>query len=105
MIKIAEIIKGGIKRPGDFTARYGGEEFVVMLMNTTSEGATIVAEKIRKTIEDLRMKNEEINSNLTISLGVASIVPSDKMDSNKLIEAADKALYKAKKEGRNKVIV
>ncbi len=105
LIKIAEIIKGGIKRPGDFTARYGGEEFVVMLMNTTSEGATIVAEKIRKTIEDLRMKNEEINSNLTISLGVASIVPSDKMDSNKLIEAADKALYKAKKEGRNKVIV
>ena len=105
LIKIAEVIKGIAKRPGDLAARYGGEEFVVMLMNTTAEGAIIIAEKIRRKIEELEIENREIKSVITVSLGVASAVPEKEMVPNELIDAADKALYKAKEEGRNKVIV
>jgi diguanylate cyclase (GGDEF)-like protein len=105
LIKIAEVIKGIAKRPGDLAARYGGEEFVVLLMNTTAEGAIIIAEKIRRKIEELEIENREIKSVITVSLGVASAVPEKEMVPNELIDAADKALYKAKEEGRNKVIV
>jgi diguanylate cyclase (GGDEF)-like protein len=59
LIRIAEVIKSVIKRPGDLAARYGGEEFVVMLMNTTAEGAAIVAEEIRRRVEAIRNKNEK----------------------------------------------
>ena len=105
LIKIAEIIKGVIKRPGDFAARYGGEEFVVILMNTTAEGAAFVAEEIRTRIEGLGIENREIKNVVTVSLGVASVVPNNEMEPNELIDAADRALYKAKKYGRNKVTV
>ena len=105
LIRIAEVIKGVIKRPRDLAARYGGEEFVVMLMNTTAEGAAVVAEKIRKGIEELGIVNERIENVITVSLGVASVVPDNEMVPNELIDAADRALYKAKEDGRNKVIV
>jgi diguanylate cyclase (GGDEF)-like protein len=105
LIRIAEVIKSAIKRPGDLAARYGGEEFVVMLVNTTAKGAAIVAEEIRARIEELGIESEEIKSVLTVSLGVASLVPDNEMEPNELIGAADRALYKAKEEGRNKVKV
>ena len=105
LIRIAEVIKGVIKRPRDLAARYGGEEFVVMLMNTTAEGAAVVAEKIRKGIEELGIVNERIENVITVSLGVASVDPDNEMVPNELIDAADRALYKAKEDGRNKVIV
>ena len=105
LIRIAEIIKSIANRPGDLTARYGGEEFVVMLMNTTAEGAAVVAEKARRKIEELEIKNKEIKTLITASLGVASVVPDNKMEPEELIVAADRALYKAKEEGRNKVMI
>jgi diguanylate cyclase (GGDEF)-like protein len=105
LIKIAEVIKVVIKRPGDLAARYGGEEFVVMLMNTTAEGAAVVAEEIRTRIEGLVIENREIKSVITVSLGVASVVPDNGMEPDELIDAADRALYKAKEGGRNKVMV
>jgi two-component system cell cycle response regulator len=105
LIRIAEEIKGVIKRPGDLAARYGGEEFVVMLMNTTSEGAAIVAEEIRRRIEELGIENEVIQTVITVSLGVSSVIPADTMEPDELIDIADRALYKAKEDGRNKVIV
>ena len=105
LIRIAEIIKSIVNRPGDLTARYGGEEFVVMLMNTTAEGAAVVAEKARRKIEELEIKNKEIKTLITASLGVASVVPDNKMEPEELIVAADRALYKAKEEGRNKVMI
>jgi diguanylate cyclase (GGDEF)-like protein len=103
--RIAEVIKGVAKRPSDLAARYGGEEFVVMLMNTTAEGAVIVAEEIRTRIEELGLENGGIKSVLTVSLGVASVVPDNEMEHDELIDAADRALYKAKEDGRNKVTV
>ncbi len=105
LIRIAEAIKDVIRRPGDLAARYGGEEFVVMLMNTNGEGVEIVAEKIRRKVEELGIKKEKINTVLTVSLGVASIIPNDKMAAEKIIDSADKALYKAKEDGRNKIVV
>ena len=105
LIRIAEVIKNAIKRPGDLAARYGGEEFVVMLMNTTAKGAAVVAEEIRSRVEQLGIENEEVQTVITISLGVSSVVPHDKMASEELIAAADRALYRAKECGRNKVIV
>lgn len=105
LIRTAEVIKDVIKRPGDLAARYGGEEFVVMLMNTDAKKAAIVAEEIRTRIEDLKIENGEIESVITVSLGVASVIPDSEMEPNGLIDAADRALYKAKEEGRNKVIV
>lgn len=104
LIKIAETIKDVIKRPGDLAARFGGEEFVVMLMNTSLEGARVVAEEIRTRIEELGIENKKINSVVTISLGVASAVPNMEMEPYDLIDAADRALYKAKESGRNKVM-
>jgi diguanylate cyclase (GGDEF)-like protein len=105
LMRIAEVIKGVIKRPGDLAARYGGEEFVVMLMNTTVEGAAFVAEEIRKRVEELGVENREIENVITASLGVAALVPQTGMEPNGLIEAADSALYKAKEAGRNKVVI
>ena len=105
LIRIAEVIKGVIKRPGDLAARYGGEEFVVMLTNTTAEGAAVVAEEIRRRVEELGIENEKIKGVITVSLGVASIVPAERMEPDELIGTADRALYKAKEDGRNKVIV
>ena len=105
LTRIAEVIKGVIKRPGDLAARYGGEEFVVMLMNTVAERAAVVAEEIRSGIEDLGIENEKLETVITVSLGVASVVPENRMEPKELINAADRALYKAKEDGRNKVVV
>lgn len=105
LIRIARLIKDVIKRPGDLAARYGGEEFVVMLMNTTANEAAAVAEEIWTSVEALRIESREIENVVTVSLGVASVVPDREMDSVWLIDDADRALYKAKAAGRNKVVV
>ncbi len=101
---VANTIKNTIKRPGDFVARFGGEEFVVLLYNTNEDGAAIIAEEIRWKIESLAIKNEGIDSILTISLGVAAMTPGKGNLPIDLIDAADKAMYKAKELGRNKVV-
>ncbi len=90
-------------REVDIAARYGGEEFVVILPETPLEGALIAAERIRKKVEEEPVANEETqpNGRLTVSVGVAILKEGD--DMIKLIEAADKALYAAKEEGRNRV--
>ncbi|MCK9216956.1 MAG: diguanylate cyclase [Firmicutes bacterium] len=101
---VAKVIKNSLKRPGDFIARFGGEEFVVLLYNTTEEGATIIAEEIRKSIEDLGIENKGIDSVITVSLGVAAVIPSKSNEPQDLINLADRAMYKAKELGRNMVV-
>ena len=76
-----------------------------MLMNTTANEAAAVAEEIRTSVEALRIESREIENVVTVSLGVASVVPDREMDSVWLIDDADRALYKAKAAGRNKVVV
>ncbi|MEK6531369.1 MAG: diguanylate cyclase [Deltaproteobacteria bacterium] len=101
--KIADII-GKCSREVDIAARYGGEEFSVILPETALAGALILADRIRQKVADEVILNEEKqpNGNVTVSVGVAEI-KDDAKDVTALLQAADKALYKAKELGRNRV--
>ncbi len=91
-------------RAGDFVARYGGEEFVVLLPATPPEGAVIVAERIRATVEGTRINATGAFVSVTASFGVASVRGSGaRRASQALIAHADDALYTSKREGRNRV--
>lgn len=87
-------------RPTDLLARFGGEEFAMILPNTDLEQATQIAERVRIAIESTRVEFYP-DIQLTLSLGVASLLPND--DMNSLLARADRALYQAKKNGRNRV--
>jgi len=99
----AEIIKYSI-RNYDIAARYGGEEFVVVLPDTNSADAVIVAERIRHNLELYEFVTKEGSGKLTISIGVATY-PSDAEDSKGFISAADYAMYQSKSLGKNCVTV
>lgn len=103
--KVAEIIDSQVKRPGDVVARYGGEEFAVILPQTDREGARHVAERIRNHIETLRIPHvrSKVMPCITVSIGVATMIPSIFTDVSRLIEWADRALYTAKNKGRNQL--
>ncbi|MEW5920281.1 MAG: diguanylate cyclase [Bacillota bacterium] len=105
--QVAQALQRGLKRPGDLAARYGGEEFTVVLPETASDGAAALAEELRSLIEGLNIPHaySSVKDVVTISLGVATIVPEDAMSCKTLIERADKALYHAKQRGRNQVRV
>ena len=96
-----------MKRPGDFAARYGGEEFAVVLPNTDEVGAAIIAEELRASIG--RAGITHINSlcadYVTVSLGVVTRLSEQGETPDDLILAADRALYRSKHEGRNRVSV
>jgi len=96
--KIAQILKSSL-RETDFVARYGGEEFAVILPETNKEGASIAAERVRATIGEQTFG--ETGAKMTVSLGVASY-PEDACLRADLIKKADDALYRAKREGRNR---
>ena len=97
------ILKEAIRRE-DLAARYGGEEFVVLLPNTDKEGATTLAEKLRKVVEAFEYPHEQKQplGNLTISGGVATF-PYDASNMADLIRAADQGLYQGKRSGRNRI--
>ena len=103
---VAKSLLTFFKRPGDLLARYGGEEFVVILPETDAEGATILAEMIRLQILELKIVHEasSVCNYVTVSCGVSSTVPTRLTTPHILLEAADKALYKAKESGRNNVV-
>ncbi len=103
--KAAEIMSKTLKRSTDVIFRYGGEEFAAILPFTSLDAACLVAEKIRKNIENARIEHEHSETGfLTISIGVSAATGSHETDPQKLCLQADKALYAAKKSGRNKVV-
>lgn len=104
---VAAALNEGLHRPGDLLARYGGEEFVVVLPCTDREGACLIAEGMRSRVEALNIRHatSSIADHVTISLGVASLIPHHGRQLDELQVAADKALYQAKREGRNRVAV
>lgn len=101
---IAQSLKEKLKRPGDLVSRFGGEEFAIILPNTGEEGALKVAELIRQTVFDLAISWEEHSIPLTISIGVSAEIIDNEQHPTKLLEQADKALYRAKNDGRNRVM-
>ena len=102
--KVASRLRDCLKRGGDKIARYGGEEFVVVLPNTTDKGAISIAEELRAGVEAMNLKHEysKVADHVTISLGVASTIPTQDVTLSKLIKMADDALYEAKELGRNR---
>ena len=100
LIALAKILNSGI-RETDSAARWGGEEFLICLPHTSPEDAEKVAEKLRRTIAENWIINEEEQIGITISAGVAEYKRQSSMDD--LIRAADDALYEAKEQGRNRV--
>lgn len=103
--KVAEALKQTINRPTDLVARFGGEEFAVILGETDAEGALNIAEQIKENVKNLNILHQSSKtcSQITISIGVATTF-ADLDDSEiGLITMADKALYRAKAEGRNRI--
>ncbi len=101
---VAAALDQGVSRPADLVARFGGEEFVVLLPETNLEAARHIGERLLHEIADLKLTHEfsGIQPFVTISIGSASMVPDDKNDQpSKLLDAADRMLYKAKEAGRN----
>ena len=102
--QVAHNIRDSMERAADLAARYGGEEFVVLLPDTPIAGAHIVAEKIKETIHALNMPHTgSAHCHVTLSIGIAAIAAGDHNTQQTLIEAADRALYRAKHAGRNLV--
>ena len=105
LIKCAQVMVQSIKRPADLAARYGGEEFAILLPETELAGAIQVAFEVQAGISDLAIKHEysPTSSQVTVSIGIAVMVPSSQSTYQELIEAADDQLYAAKAAGRNQI--
>lgn len=102
--KISGVLKDNVKRVTDLAARYGGEEFAVIMPNTEAENAPIVAEIIRKAVEDCRFRHEKSPFGIvTVSVGYATMIADETCTAEELILKADTALYAAKTSGRNKI--
>lgn len=102
--QVARCLSEMLHRPADLLARYGGEEFICILPTTDISGAIKIAEEMRKKVESLKLPHEHslVNKFITISIGVSSVLPVETMESQLLVRDADKYLYLAKEQGRNR---
>ncbi len=103
--RIAQSMKECMRRPSDLAARYGGEEFVCILPNTDPAGALVVARHIQTRVEALDITHTHSKTGkVTLSMGVASMVPEKEQKESDLVNRADANLYAAKNGGRNRII-
>ncbi|MBU4319176.1 MAG: diguanylate cyclase [Proteobacteria bacterium] len=102
---LAQIFRYALMRPADFVARYGGEEFAAVLPDTDIQGAMILAENIQTKLTEARISHgsSKVSDMVTVSLGVGSWVPDKSAKPSDLILDVDKALYRAKWDGRNRI--
>ncbi|ADC89315.1 diguanylate cyclase [Thermocrinis albus DSM 14484] len=98
----ASLLKENL-RSGDIPVRYGGDEFVVILPHTSAEGAMVVAERIRRAVENHVFEAHNVSIKLTVSIGVTPLKEED--DVTSFLERADRAMYCAKREGKNRVVL
>ncbi len=103
--KISQTLITHIKRPIDLIARYGGEEFVCVLPETDNKGVLHIANKFLDKIAELKIQHTYSSAAdyVTLSLGVATIIPDVNVSPEQLIKTADQCLYEAKQSGRNRV--
>jgi diguanylate cyclase (GGDEF)-like protein len=106
LVRVAQAMEESLNRPADLVARYGGEEFIALLVDTAVDGARMLAERMRSRVEGLRVEHRASGAGayLTVSLGVASVVPRPALRPEDLVDLADRALYAAKEGGRNRVV-
>jgi diguanylate cyclase (GGDEF)-like protein len=102
---VAAQVARAAPRAADLAARYGGEEFILVLGETDADGARWVAENVRQHVSELGILHATPSRRVTISCGVASILPQSGYSFETLLRSADRALYQAKEAGRDKVIV
>lgn len=100
---LSQIMLTHLRRPGDLCVRYGGEEFLALLADTSVDGAVELANKIRRNFERQTALMPELAGACTLSIGIASLNPAITTAAD-LFSAADRALYRAKDEGRNRVV-
>lgn len=100
--ELAQNLQSSLTRAGDVVARYGGEEFVVLLPNTDKQAALTVAKHLQEAVVSLAIPHAESSFGIvTVSLGIASLIPSDLHSTAELVKFADIALYNAQRAGRN----
>ena len=105
--QVADAIRRATLRLNDLTARYGGEEFAVLLPDTAIEGAEQVARRIMANIQALDIAHDDspVAPRITVSLGIAHVGNETQMEAAALLKLADQALYQAKNQGRNRIMV
>ncbi|HKL79885.1 MAG TPA: GGDEF domain-containing protein [Mobilitalea sp.] len=99
----AELLSEGLKRESDWVARYGGEEFLIAIPGASKAVATDIAENLRECLENYEMSFGEYKFKVTASFGVYHVKPTPDMTIEEMIDQADKKLYEAKHNGRNRV--
>jgi diguanylate cyclase (GGDEF)-like protein len=102
--QLALVLDRTAKRPGDMAARYGGEEFAVILPNTDTAGGVVVAQTIQEAVGHLPLPEGDGATPVSLSLGVASVVPTPDGSVGMLLELSDRALFLAKERGRNRMV-
>ncbi|NJD07250.1 MAG: GGDEF domain-containing protein [Methylococcaceae bacterium] len=107
LARIAAAVKEQLHRPADVAARYGGEEFAVILPETERKDAEEIAEAIQSQVRELAIPHCKPlpGGIVTVSTGVATITPKNSAELSALVESADRALYEAKRAGRNQIVV
>lgn len=103
--RVAQQVQNAVRWPTDLVARYGGEEFCMLLPETDAEGARDMAERLREAVAGMRVRYENKTLSVTLSLGICAVVPSDQCSVEHMLKCADLALYQAKENGRNRVVV
>jgi diguanylate cyclase (GGDEF)-like protein len=105
--QVASALRSVGRRPADLAARYGGEEFAIVLPATAMEGAVDVAKSLIRVIEGMSIPHARsgVSPSISLSQGIASLIPVQETKPENVIELADQALYQAKQQGRNRYVV
>ncbi len=103
LANLAQIIQTCLKRESDWAARYGGEEFLICMPGAGLQLAAEMAENLRRKVQETTMNCGDAKINITVSLGVSALVPNQNSSMEEFIGVADKKLYEAKRNGRNRV--
>jgi len=104
LVAAADVLRRGL-RGSDVAARYGGDEFVMLMPNTSTAGAVTACRRIMRKLEDRFSQYQDLRSEVTISIGISSLGSDNAITAEELVLLADQALYHAKQQGRNRIVL